>query len=358
MKLSQLAARLPDCTLDGNGRDPEITGVAPIDAAGPGEISFIGSAKYLPHLGSTRAGAVIVGKTVACMLPCLRTGNPRLLFARVLGELHPAPRPAPGIHPSAVLGGDVQVGERVSIAAGVVIGNRVELSDDVVIHPHAAVYDDVTIGTGTVIHAGVVLLERTRIGKRCIIYPGAVIGGDGFGHELAPDGSWLKIPQTGGVVIEDDVEIGCLTAIDRPALGVTLIGRGVKIDNMVQVAHGCRIGPHTLLVAQVGLAGGVKTGHHVVLAGQVGVADHVEIGDGAMIGAKSGIPNDVEPGAKLMGYPVVPERQWRRIAIAERRLPELLRTVASLEARVAELEGGKAARRQDGKIGPEKPNDA
>jgi UDP-3-O-[3-hydroxymyristoyl] glucosamine N-acyltransferase len=260
------------------------------------------------------------------------------MFAKFVKHIHTPRPPAPGIHASAVVADDARIGMNVSIGAGVVIGNGVVLEDRVVLYPNCVLYAEVTVGCGSVIHANSVLCEKTKIGANCIVYPGAVIGGDGFGHELQEDGTWFKIPQAGEVVIEDDVEIGCLTAIDKPALGKTIVNKGAKIDNLVQVGHGCRIGPHSIIVSQVGMAGGVKLGHHVILAGQVGIADHISIGDGARIGAKSGIPSDVEPGVVLMGYPVLPEREWKRLVVAERRLPELLRTVARLEARIAELE--------------------
>ncbi|CAN1212819.1 UDP-3-O-acylglucosamine N-acyltransferase [Tumidithrix helvetica PCC 7403] len=338
MKLSQLAVGLSNCQLDLQGEDPEITGVAPIDRAKTGEIAFLGSSKYLAALDRTQASAVILDLKTPCNLPCLRTNNPRLLFAKVLERFHQPLKLSIGIHPSAIVGEGVQLGKDVAIAAGVVIGDRVTLGDRVSIFANTTIYDDVAIGLGTVIHSNCTICDRTQIGANCLIHPGTVIGGDGFGSELQADGSWYKIPQTGHVILEDKVEVGCLTAIDRPALGTTRIGTGTKIDNLVQIGHGVNIAPHCILVAQVGVAGGSTLGHHVVLAGQVGVADHVAIGDGAVVGAKSGIISRVEAGAKVMGYPVVPERDWKRMVISERQLPEMLSTIRKLEKRIAELE--------------------
>jgi UDP-3-O-[3-hydroxymyristoyl] glucosamine N-acyltransferase len=338
MKLSQLALELPNCELNLEGADPEISGVAALDRAQIGEISFLSSAKYLAALEHTQASAVILDLKTPCKLPCLRTNNPRLLFAKVLECFHQPLKLALGIHPTVVIGENVNLGKEIAIAAGVVIGDRVTIGDGVSIFANTVIYDDVAIANGTVIHSNCTISDRTQIGANCLIRPNTVIGGDGFGFELQPDGSWYKIPQTGYVAIEDKVEIGCLTAIDRPAMGTTRIGMGTKIDNLVQIGHGVNIAPHCVLASQVGLAGGTTLGHHAVLAGQVGVGDHAEIGERTVIGAKSGIISRVEAGTKVMGYPAVPERDWKRIAIAERHLPEMLQTIRKLEKRISELE--------------------
>jgi UDP-3-O-[3-hydroxymyristoyl] glucosamine N-acyltransferase len=338
MKLSELANCLSDCQLDARDSDPEITGVAALDRAQAGELTFLSSTKYLPLLQSTQASAAIVDLQTDCHLPCLRTSNPRLVFAKAIALFYRPPQIPIGIHPTAVIGRDVRLGKDVAIAAGVAISDRVHLGDRVAIYPNTTIYADVKVGNDTTIHANCTIREYSQIGANCIIHSNTAIGSDGFGYELQPDGTWFKIPQSGYVIVADHVEIGCLSAIDRPSVGTTEIATGTKIDNLVQIGHGSKIGPHCILVSQVGLAGGVNLGHHVVLAGQVGIADRAEIGDGAVLGAKSGVVSHVEPGTRMMGYPVVPEKDWKRIVVAERQLPEMLHKLRKLEKRIAELE--------------------
>jgi UDP-3-O-[3-hydroxymyristoyl] glucosamine N-acyltransferase len=341
-KLSELAAEFalafPDCQFESDGADPIITGIAAIDKAQQGEITFVSSAKFVAHLKDTQASAVILDLHTPSILPCIRTAYPRIIFAKVLEKFDQPPIPPVGIHSTAILGKDVELGENVAIAPYVVISDRVKIGDNVTIYPHVTIYNDVAIGANTIIHANCVISDRTQIGANCLLHPSTVLGGDGFGFEIAPDGTWYKVPQIGHVIIEDHVELGCSCAVDRPAVGVTIIRKGAKLDNFVQIGHGVEVGAHSVLAAQVGLAGGVTLGHHVVMAGQVGAANQIHIGDGAIIGAKSGIPSDVAAGKIMMGYPVVPEKDWKRIVIAERQLPELLRTVRKLEQRIAELE--------------------
>ena len=338
MKLSQLASCLPDCDLDASGSDPEITGISSIDRAKAGDLTFLGSAKYLHLLEHTQASAVILDRTTPCQLPCLRTSNPRLLFARSIDLFYQPITLPPEIHPTAVLGQDVQLGAGVAIAPNVVVGDRAVIGDGVQIFANATIYPDVKIGDRSVIHANCAIREFSQIGADCIINPGSVIGSDGFGYEIQPDGNWYKIPQSGHVEIGDRVEIGCLSAVDRPSVGITEIGYGTKIDNLVQIGHGCQIAPHCMIVAQVGLAGGAKLGHHVVLAGQVGVADRADIGDRAIVGAKAGVTSYVEAGTRVMGFPPVPEREWKRMIVAQKHLPEMKRTIDKLEKRLADLE--------------------
>ena len=337
-KLSELVATLPDCQFESDGHDPVISGVAAIDKAQTGEITFVSSSKFASKLKDTQASAVILDLKTPSLLPCIRTANPRILFAKVLEKFYQPPTPPVGIHSTAILGEGVQLGANVAIAPYVVISDRVKIGDNVTLYPHVTIYNDVEIGANTTIHASCVLSDRTQIGANCLLHPNTVLGGDGFGFELAPDGTWYKIPQIGYVIIEDNVEIGCSCAVDRPAVGVTIIHKGTKLDNFVQVGHGVEIGAHSVLAAQAGLAGGANIGHHVVMAGQVGVANHIDIGDGAIIGAKSGVASHVAAGVTVMGYPVVPEKDWKRIVIAERQLPELLYTVRKLEKRIEELE--------------------
>ncbi len=341
-KLSELAAEIaatfPDCQFESHGDDPIITGVAAIDKAVAGEITFVSSQKFVAQLKDTQASAVIIDLKTPSPLPCIRTSNPRIVFAKVLEKFDQLPTSPTGIHPTAILGADVQLGENVAIAPYVVISDRVKIADNVTIYPNVTIYNDVEIGANTTIHANCVISDRTQIGANCILHPSTVLGGDGFGFELATNGTWYKVPQIGHVVIEDYVELGCFCAVDRPSSGVTVIHKGAKIDNFVQIAHGVEVGAHSVLAAQVGLSGGVILGHHVIMGGQVGVADHMTIGDGTILGPKSGVVTDIPAGVTMMGYPVVPEKSWKRIIVAERQLPDLLRTVRKLEKRIAELE--------------------
>jgi UDP-3-O-[3-hydroxymyristoyl] glucosamine N-acyltransferase len=338
MKLSELATFLSDANFDASvSDDPEIKGVAPLDSAQSGDITFLNSDKYLSQLATTQASAVILDLKTVCALPCIRTKNPRLAFAQVLNLFYQPIKLPVGIHSTAILGLGVVVGKNVAIAPYVVIGDGVVIGDDVSIFAHTVIYPQVKIGDRTVIHSNSVIREYTEIGQDCLIYSSSVIGGDGFGFEL-DRGSWYKIPQTGYVKLGDRVEIGNLTAIDRPAMGFTDIGAGTKIDNLVQIGHGVKTGNHCMIVSQVGLAGGAVLGDYVVLAGQVGVGDRAVIENGAIVGAKSGVISHVEAGTKVMGYPSVPERDWKRNTIAQSKLPDLIKTIHKLEKRVAELE--------------------
>ncbi|HEY3384004.1 MAG TPA: UDP-3-O-(3-hydroxymyristoyl)glucosamine N-acyltransferase [Vicinamibacterales bacterium] len=337
MKLSDLAERL-GCRLDGDG-ETVVERLAPIEQAGPGDLTFLTNVRYAAALASTRASAVILAEN-APAAPCatLRSPNPYLTFARAVGVFTPEVVPPPGVHERAVLARTVRLGERVSIAAFVSIDDDVSIGNGVVIGPHVAIGRGVTIGDGCRIHSRVTVREGCRIGRRVVVQDGAVIGSDGFGFAKREDGTYEKIPQPGRVVIEDDVEIGANTTIDRPAIGETRIGAGAKIDNLVQVAHGVHVGRNTLLCAQVGIAGSASIGNDVVLAGQVGVAGHLEIGDRVTATAQTGIPNSVEPGTLVSGYPAIPNRDWLKASAVFRRLPELKRALADIESRLAALE--------------------
>ncbi len=338
IKLSELAELLPDCQLDAQGQDPLIDNVAAIDQATTGAISFVKAAKFVKYLASTQASAVVIDRETPCHLPCLRTSNPRLLFAKVLEFFEQKPVLASGIHPTVIMGEGVALGANVNIGAGVVIGDRVRLGDGVQIFPNTTIYEDVTIGDHTIIHSNCVLREGTQVGQHCILQPSIVLGAEGFGFEPQQDGTWYKMPQTGYVVIEDYVELGSFTAVDRPSVGITLISRGCKLDNQVQIGHGVKVGPHTVIAAQSGIAGGATIGHHVVLAGQVGISGHISIGDGTVVGPKSGVPSSLESGVTVMGYPPVPDKTWKRLAVVQRQLPDLLHTIRKLTARIEQLE--------------------
>lgn len=318
--------------------------VAGLDDAGPGDLSFLANPKYRASLTTTRATAVIVGEDVTGA-PCavLRAANPYLAFARAIRALSPAPpRPAPGIHPTAVVADDAVLDEDVSVGPYVVIGARARLGARTLVHPHVVIGADVETGPDCLFHAHVSIREGCRLGARVVLQDGAVIGGDGFGFAPRGDGTYEKIPQLATVVIEDDVEVGANATIDRPAVGETRIGAGTKIDNLVQVAHGVQVGRNVLLAAQVGIAGSSVLEDNVMLGGQVGVTGHITLGKGAMASAQTGITNSVEAGVLVSGYPAIPNREWLKASVLVRKLPELKQRVADLEARLAALE---AARR-------------
>jgi UDP-3-O-[3-hydroxymyristoyl] glucosamine N-acyltransferase len=252
---------------------------------------------------------------------------------------YPEPKVPSLIHPSAVIDPSARVAERVAIGPCSVIGRNVEIAEDVWIHPNVTVYEDVSIGKGSIIHSGVALRERTVIGERVIIHNNSVIGCDGFGYAKDEERRWLKIPQAGRVVIEDDVEIGAGTTIDRASVGESRIGRGSKLDNLVQIGHSCTVGEDSLLCAQVGLAGSSHIGSRVILAGQAGVAGHLTIGDDVVLTAKSATSHDIPSGKVISGIPAFDNRDWLRSTAAFRRLGEMQRTIRDLERRVKELEG-------------------
>jgi UDP-3-O-[3-hydroxymyristoyl] glucosamine N-acyltransferase len=337
LTLQELATRL-ECRLEGDGT-LEVTGIAGIERAGPGDLTFFANPKYAPQLHATRATAVIADDA-ATGIPCavLRSGNPYLAFAHAVELFVPRKAPPPGIHrladvsPSAAIAADASIGPFVSIGDEAIVGART------VVHPHVMIGSGARIGDDCVLHARVSIRERVRIGHRVVIQDGAVIGSDGFGFAHRPDGTHHKIPQIGDVVIEDDVEIGANTAIDRPAVGETRIGAGTKIDNLVQVAHGVKIGRDVLLAAQVGIAGSSVLEDRVTLAGQVGVAGHITLGTGVVATAQSGIPNSVNAGAVISGYPAIDNRDWLKASAVFRRLPELKRLVGDLQKRLDEIE--------------------
>ncbi|MEZ4598878.1 MAG: UDP-3-O-(3-hydroxymyristoyl)glucosamine N-acyltransferase [Syntrophotaleaceae bacterium] len=316
----------------------EIHRVAAIDSAQPGEITFLANPKYLPLLQTTRASAIIVRPEVdASGRNLLKCDNPYLAFAKVLTTLHVRPPEVRGIMPGACVDADARIAEGATVYPGCVVGKNAVVGTGTTLFPGVILYDDVSVGENCLIHAGVVIRERCRVGNRVIIQPGAVIGSDGFGY--APDGEgYFKIPQVGIVVLEDDVEIGANTCLDRAAMGETRIGRGTKVDNLVQLAHGVKVGEHSILVAQVGIAGSTTIGNRCTLGGQVGVAGHIKIGDRTMIGAQSGVANNIEGGQIYSGSPVIPHKDWLRASMTFAKLPEMRRELTRLRRQIEELE--------------------
>lgn len=344
LKLRDLAERL-DCRLEGDG-DGEIRRLAGIETAAAGDLTFFANPRYTAALRSTRAAAVILADDApAAPCPMLRTAAPYLAFARAVELFTDDAPPPPGVDPASRVAGDATLGDGVSVGPFVSIGSRAVVGPRTVIHPHVTIGEAVTIGADCVIHAQAALRERVVLGDRVVVQNGAVIGSDGFGFARRPDGTHQKILQHGGLVIEDDVEIGALVAIDRPALGETRIAAGAKIDNLVQIGHGVRIGRNALLAAQVGIAGSTVIGDDVVLAGQVGVNGHVDVGRGVRATGQTGITNSVPPGSFVSGLPAIDNRAWRKAASSFVQLPALRKRVAALERRCAELErrGGPVA---------------
>lgn len=339
MLLRDVAERL-GCELRGDGA-VLIERVAAIEGAGPGDLTFVANPKYASHLAVTRATAVIVSKDLATSLPSLVSTNPYLSYARAVALLHPEDRPVPGVHPSAAVHPSAILGEDVHVGALVVVGPGARIGRGSVLHPQVALGEGVAIGDDCVLHSGVQVRERCRLGDRVIVQNGAVIGSDGFGFAKDEHGRYHKIPQVGIVVVEDDVEIGALTAIDRAALTETRIGRGVKLDNLVQIGHSVTLGEDTVVAGQVGIAGSTKVGRGVILAGQVGVVGHLEVGDGVIITAQSGIHASVEAGRVLSGSPAFDNRTWLKSTAVFAKLPELQRRVRELERDLAELKKGR-----------------
>ena len=339
MKLRDLADRL-HCRLEGDG-DIDIVRVAGLEQAEPGDLTFLANPRYAQAARETRASAIILAEDAApAPCPMLRAAHPYRAFAEALALFGRDERPPAGVHPSSVVAPDARIGRDVAIGPLVVVGSKALIGDRVVLHPHVVVGPEAQIGNDTILHARVSVRDRSVVGARVVVQDGAVIGSDGFGFVTDHEGVHHKIPQQSHVVIEDDVEIGANTTIDRPAVGETRIRRGTKIDNLVQIAHGVQVGEYTLLAAQVGIAGSSKIGSHVVLAGQVGVAGHLTIGKGTIATAQTGIPNAVPEGSFISGYPAIPNRDWLKASAIFRKLPELRKTIAELEARVAALEKG------------------
>lgn len=337
MRLSEIAGRF-DCELDGDG-GIEITGVATLELAGQGDLSFLTNSKYLNDARRTKASAIIASLDCPRLeFPLLRHSNPYLVFAKAIEIFFGSKPDIPEIHPTAWIADTARLGKDVAIGAYTYIGDKVIIEDQVVIKSGCAVYRGASIGETTIIHAGCVIRENVTVGKRCIIHSNSVIGSDGFGFARQEDGSWYKILQVGNVTLEDDVEIGACTTIDRGTLSETRVGNGTKVDNLVQIGHGSIIGSDNLICAQVGLAGSTRTGRNVVLAGQVGAVGHLTIGDGATVTAQSGVPGSVEAGKIISGSPAIENKDWLRSTAAFAKLPKIQKAVRDLERRVSRLE--------------------
>jgi UDP-3-O-[3-hydroxymyristoyl] glucosamine N-acyltransferase len=337
MKLKELADML-GAELTGPA-EVDIRGAAGIHEAGEGQITFVAGKKELKDLELSRASAAMVPlDTPALHLPLLRVKNPRLAFARTLELFYVKPYQASGISEKAAIGANVVIGAEPSIHPFVVLADDVKIGERVTVYPGVSIGKGSVVDDDSVIHANASIRENVRIGKRVIVNSGAVIGGDGFGFVI-DNGRHHKIPQVGGVIIEDDVEIGANSTIDRATLGNTVVKQGTKIDNLVHIAHNVTVGEHCLLVAQVGISGSCTIGNWVALGGQVGVADHVIIGDRVMASGQTGIIKDVEPGQVVGGTYAMPQKDWLKVQSVLPKLPELKKLVAELEKQINELKG-------------------
>jgi UDP-3-O-[3-hydroxymyristoyl] glucosamine N-acyltransferase len=325
MKLHSIASSL-GARLENGQPEDEITGVAGIEDAGPQQITFVANPKYAALVRTTQAAAVIVGESFpAGERALLRSENPYLSFARAIELFYQPPQYAPGIHPTASVHPSAKIGARSHLGPYVVIDAEVEIGEDAVLLAHTVIYRGVKIANRFFAHAHVVVREHCRIGSDVILQNGVVIGGDGFGFAKDGAGCWQKIVQSGPTVLEDNVEVQANACVDRASVGQTVVGRGAKIDNLVQVGHGSAVGENTLLCAQVGLAGSTHVGDNVLIAGQAGVAGHCHIGDGAVITAQSGTHGDIAAGAMVSGSPAFDHKTWMRATALFARLPEIVK---------------------------------
>lgn len=319
------------------GTDPEITAVAAIDQAFPGSLSYIDGGKFASRIKTTTASALILPKdpdwqaqATAQGMAWVEAPYPRLLFAQAIALFYQPYKPTPAIHPTAVIDPAAEIGQDVAIGAHVVIQAGAKIGNQVCIHPNVVVYPEALVGDRTTLHANCVIHERARVGADCVIHAGAVVGSEGFGFVPIPTG-WYKMEQSGYVVLEDGVEIGCNSTIDRPAVGETRIARNTKLDNMVHIGHGCEIGQDCAIAAQTGMAGGVKVGNRVLIGGQVGIANQAVVGDGAQIAAQAGVHGDVKPGTGVAGSPAVAHPIYLKSSAIYARLPELYHLVKQIQ---------------------------
>jgi UDP-3-O-[3-hydroxymyristoyl] glucosamine N-acyltransferase len=330
MKLSAIASAL-DLRLENGSPDTDITGLNGIEHAGAGELTFVSNPKYGAAARTTRAAAVIVSENFpAIPAAMLRAKDPYLSFAQALELFHAPLRYEPEVHATAVVHPTAKIGPGAHIGPYAVVGENVTIGANVVLLAHVVLYRGVIIGDNFFAHAHSVVRENCRIGNNVLLQNGVIIGADGFGFAKTAEGSWHKIPQPAPVVIGDDVEIQANSCIDRASVGETRIGRGVKVDNLVQVGHGSQVGEDALICAQVGLAGSTEIGNKVILTGQVGVVGHCKVGDNAIVTPQSGVANDIAAGALVSGAPAVDHKLWLKYSAILPRLPEIARAVRKI----------------------------
>lgn len=343
MNLKELADNL-GCRLEGNPR-LDISGVAGIDHAQPGQVTFLANRRYAPQLKTTKASAVLIEDDVPLEraagltpLAALRTANPYLAFAKAIEVFYAAPVYRPGVHATAIVAPSAKIALGAHIGPYCFVDEEAEIGERAVLHSFVTIYRGAKIGADFFAHAHAVVREGCRIGDRVILQNGAIIGADGLGFAKRPDGAWQKMLQSGPAVLEDDVEVQANACVDRATVGETRVGRGTKIDDLVLVGHASNVGTDAMLCGQVGLAGSTRIGNGCILAGQVGTAGHLTVGDATVITAQSGVPNDVPAKALYSGYPAVENREWLKMMAALHRLPELQRRVQQLEAKIEALQ--------------------
>ncbi len=344
MKLSEIIEKLGERAAQNSlpELDPELTGLAPVEEATAQTLSFVEGATFANQVKTTGASALILSPDLVAAaqergIAWIATQEARLLFAQAIALFYQPFHPQPEIHPTAVIAPDVQLGEAVYIGPHVVIHSGVRVGKGACLHANVVIYPEVVIGDRTILHANCTIHERSRLGADCVIHSGAVIGAEGFGFVPTPQG-WFKMQQSGYTVLEDGVEVGCNTAIDRPAVGETRIGRNTKIDNLVQIGHGSQVGSNCAIAGQAGMAGGAKVGNQVLLAGQVGIANHTTVGDKAIASAKAGVHGTVASGTVVSGNPAVPHPIYLKASAIYKRLPELYQSIKDLQRRLRELE--------------------
>jgi UDP-3-O-[3-hydroxymyristoyl] glucosamine N-acyltransferase len=344
MKLAEVAQKL-GCRVEGDA-EMELTGIAGLEHAQPGQLSFLANRRYFPQLRTTRASAVLVEDRTPIeraeglpKLTALRTSNPYFAFARALELFYQPPRYEPGIHATAVVAGSARISDGAHIGPHCYVAEDVEIGARAVLHSSVTIYCGARIGDDFFAHAHAVVREYCRIGNRVTLQNGVIIGADGFGFAALPDGSWYKMVQSGVAVLEDDVEIQSNSCVDRATVGETRIGRGSKLDDLVLVGHASQVGANSMLCGQVGLAGSTKVGNRCIFAGQAASSGHLTVGDGAIVTAQSGLPGDVPPKAVYSGSPAIENKLWLKTVAALNRLPELQRRVWELEEKVRKQGG-------------------
>lgn len=337
--VKQLSPQINSLNIDANN-DPDIIKMMSINEALTNSLSYIENDQNAKMITKTQASALILplnetlqNQATERGIAWMATSYPKLTFAQALNLFYQPFQPSPQIHPSAIIDSTSQIGENVYIGANVVIQGNVKIGNDVCIHPNVVIYPDVTIGDRTVLHGNCTIQERSEIGNDCMIHSGAVIGSEGFGFVPIPEG-WYKMQQSGITVLEDGVEVGCNSTVDRPAVGETRIGKNTKLDNLVHIAHNCHVGENCAFAAQVGLAGSVTVGNRVMLGGQVGVANQAKIGDGAIATAQTGIHNEVKPGEIVSSSPAVPHKLYLKISAIYKRLPEMYQAFKKIQKKL------------------------
>jgi UDP-3-O-[3-hydroxymyristoyl] glucosamine N-acyltransferase len=337
--VKQLSPEINSLNLDANN-DPDIIKMMAIKEALANSLSYIEGEQFAKMITKTQASALILplnetlqNQATEKGIAWMATSYPKLTFAQALNLFYQPFQPSPQIHPSAIIDPTTQLGENVYIGANVVIQGNVKIGNDVSIHPNVVIYPDVTIGDRTVLHGNCTIQERSQIGSDCMIHSGAVIGSEGFGFVPIPEG-WYKMQQSGITVLEDGVEVGCNSTVDRPAVGETRIKKNTKLDNLVHIAHNCQVGENCAFAAQVGLAGSVTVGNRVMLGGQVGVANQAKIGDGAIATAQTGIHNEVKPGEIVSSSPAVPHKLYLKISAIYKRLPEMYQVFKKIQKKL------------------------